>query len=417
VRVRKNEIITIVPEYLNELGEAVTETEGFRIVCKGLLPGENAEIKIVKTGRNVAFGKVISILSPDKDRVVPECKNKNCGTCELIFTSYRRQMKVKKEFISVLYGSEVNFEPSVQFGYRNKAVLPVAVSEGNIKIGTYRQNSRDLTDWDYPCPVLPEVMNRIISSVKRLLSGVAGSTAPEHLYIRGQGNAYQAGFIVKDPSPEINNILAELTLVVPEVKSVFYSLSSGTNSVLVKNPVFVKGDDHIVLMSGNGEYRLSPCSFFQANTFTPDKILVKIGGILAMHPRAKVLDLYSGCGVLSNFPRITRTCIESNASSFGFTESSPGTEFIVSDVKDIPDLIVSGGYDIIIADPPRKGIDRETLKAIDNSGAHTFIYLSCEPKTQKRDIDSLINYEISEICGFDMFPNTVHIESLAVLKM
>ena len=78
--------------------------------------------------------------------------------------------------------------------------------------------------------------------------------------------------------------------------------------------------------------------------------------------------------------------------------------------------ITQDKYGIIIADPPRKGIYQETLKAIDSSSAQLFIYLSCEPKTQKRDIELLENYEIAEITAYDMFPNTIHIESLVILK-
>jgi len=127
----------------------------------------------------------------------------------------------------------------------------------------------------------------------------------------------------------------------------------------------------------------------------------------------KTLDLYSGCGVLSDFPNVTRTCVESNAASFGFFEEYENTELVTGNAADIT---IMEKYDVIIADPPRKGIDRELLRAIDSSTALTFIYLSCDPVTQKRDIEMMNNYEVSEITAYDMFPNTVHIESLAILK-
>ncbi|NOR45354.1 MAG: 23S rRNA (uracil-5-)-methyltransferase RumA, partial [Candidatus Delongbacteria bacterium] len=78
--------------------------------------------------------------------------------------------------------------------------------------------------------------------------------------------------------------------------------------------------------------------------------------------------------------------------------------------------IGEGGYDMIIVDPPRKGIDKTSINAINESNAETIIYLACDPKNQKRDIDLLTNYDILDLKAYDMFPNTMHIETLAVLK-
>lgn len=410
----KNQTAVIEAGTLNSLFESVTEIEGTKLVCSGLLPGEKAEVKIVKAGKNISFGKVINVLEPDNDRVTPECRNEKCTGCGLIFASYQKQLEMKKENISGLYGRNIDVIPSLQYGYRNRAILPVGKEDGKVTVGIYRNNSHDLTDWTFPCPVLSEKINSIISEVRTALNDVSEEKLPEQLFIRGAGNSYQAGFIIKEPSKFIDTILSKLKDRIPELESVFYSLSTGTNSVLVKDPVFTAGADHCVLETSNGSYSVSPGSFFQANIFILNKILDRIRNFI--EPGTKVLDLYSGCGVLSDFPGAIRTCVESNASSFGFLEANGSLNLISADASEAAGLTAKGDFDIIIADPPRKGIDHETLEAIDSSSAHTFIYLSCEPKTQKRDIELLKNFEISEITAYDMFPNTVHIESLAILK-
>ncbi|HXK49244.1 MAG TPA: hypothetical protein PKW56_02135 [Clostridiales bacterium] len=403
----KNQTITIEAGPLNELFESVTKVEGIKLVCPGLLPGEKAEVKIIKSGKNVAFGKILKITSFDKDRVTPECRNGNCTTCELIFASYEKQLQLKKEKISKLFGSNIDIIPSPQYSYRNRAVIPVGKKDGKIIIGTYRQNSHEITGWDHSCPIMTVEMNRIVEHVKDRLGHIPHIELPEQLFIRGAGDSYQAGFIVKKPSSSIKNILKNI----PGISSSFYSISAGSNSVLVKDPVFVSGTDNCVLGTDNGEYKVSPGSFFQANILILNRILEKLSRILK--PGMKILDLYSGCGVLSDFPGVIRTCIESNSSSFGFLERNENTELITADAGD---LSLTDKFDVIIADPPRKGIAHRTLETIDGSGSDIFIYLSCDPVTQKRDINILINYEISEITAFDMFPNTVHIESLAILK-
>ncbi|MDY0018031.1 MAG: hypothetical protein RBS89_09380, partial [Candidatus Delongbacteria bacterium] len=108
----KNQTAVIEAGPLNSLFESVTEIEGTKLVCSGLLPGEKAEVKIVKAGKNISFGKVIAVLEPDRDRVTPECRNEKCTGCGLIFASYDMQLEMKKENISGLYGRNIDVIPS-----------------------------------------------------------------------------------------------------------------------------------------------------------------------------------------------------------------------------------------------------------------------------------------------------------------
>lgn len=412
----KNDTVRIKPEYLNNKGEAVTEIDGIKLVCSGLLPGEEAEVKILRLTDRVAFGKIMNIIDPDSDREESKCFNEKCKICELIFVSYGRQLKIKKEMISKMFGKSIEIEAYERFGYRNKAVMPVGRKNDRIVLGTYRKNSHDIVDWENPCPVLPHTFNRIIRFVRTALTDIADEVLPTQLFMRGYGDYYQAGFIAENPSEDLRKILSDLTSNVPEVRSVFISQSDNTNSVMVRSPEFITEDKFCILKTYNGEYKVSPSSFFQANIGILDKILQKIEKTLKDSPGAKVLDLYSGCGLLSDFPGIIRTCVESNSSSFDHVKADGNSKFITAGASEVLSEITQGGYNVIIADPPRRGIGSETLKAIDSSSADIFIYLSCEPKTQKRDIEQLKNFEIGEITAYDMFPNTMHIESLVILK-
>lgn len=413
---KKNEIVSIKAESLNHSGEAVAFIGKSKIIVTGLLPGETADVKIIKPGKNVSFGKIFEITKKSGKRVVSMCSNAGCGACELLFASYDHQLETKGSFISEIFKAEVNIERSGQTGYRNKIILPVRRVVGDVHIGTYRRNSHEVVDWKNACPLVPEGMYRIISKAKQMLIFNDNLGKSEQLFIRGGSEGYQVGLIVSAPDEGIVTALHELAEAEPNITSTFYSLSSGTNSVLVTDPVFVTGTDHAVLKTLNGIYKVSPQSFFQANIFTLDLILKKIGGLIRSIPEPKVLDIYSGCGVLSDLPGLKRTCIELNPSSFIHSDKNDDSEFITADVPGVINEIISGGHNIIIADPPRKGIDGITLNAIDSSGADMLIYLSCSPETQKRDIDLLKNYSVSEIIGYDMFPNTIQIESLAVLK-
>jgi len=413
---RKNEIVNITAGHLNRSGETIAFKENSKIVANGLLPGEVADVKIVKPGKNVNFAKVFEITKPSSKRTPSVCQNNSCGACELLCAQYDHQLEIKSSFISDIFGFQVSVEPSEPTHYRNKIILPVRRIEGKLYIGTYRRNSHEVTNWLNDCPVIPETMNRIIAKTRELLKFNDPDGKTEQLYIRGCQEEFQAGLIVTSVNDDIIQTLKDLSESGINITSTFYSISSGTNSVLVKDPVFVTGTEFAVLKTDNGIYKVSPQSFFQANIFTLNKILKKIREIIGSYAEPKVLDLYSGCGVLSDIPGLKRTCIELNPASFMYSEADNASEFITADIPGVVSEIISGGYNIIIADPPRKGIDAKTLEAIDNSSADIFIYLSCEPETQKRDIGNLKNYIVSEITGYDMFPNTVQIESLVILK-
>jgi len=416
MKLRKNEVVNITVDHLNRSGEAIAIIENSKIVVNGLLPGESADVKIIKPGKNVNFAKVFEITKASAKRTPSACLNNSCGACELLCAQYDLQLEIKSSFISEIFGSKVAVEPSEQTNYRNKIILPVRRIEGKLQIGTYRRNSHEVTDWRNDCPVIPETMNRIIAKTREFLklNDPDGKTA--QLFIRGSSEGFQTGLIVTSVDDDIIQTLKDLSESGINITSTFYSISSGTNSVLVRDPVFVTGTEFAVLKTDNGIYRVSPQSFFQANIFTLNKILKKIREIIGSYTEPKVLDLYSGCGVLSDIPGLNRTCIELNPASFMYSEKNDSSELITADVPGVISEIITGGYNIIIADPPRKGIDAKTLEAIDNSSSDIFIYLSCEPDTQKRDIGILKNYTVSEINGYDMFPNTIQIESLAILR-
>ncbi|MCK4981220.1 MAG: class I SAM-dependent RNA methyltransferase, partial [Candidatus Delongbacteria bacterium] len=335
--------------------------------------------------------------------------------CTLFNAKYSYQLEIKKNILDGLYGKEIKFIDSDQYAYRNKAVLPIGRRNDEILIGIYRRNSHDIIDYKHNCVVLNKGMNEIIFKIKDLIDNIPDKILPEHLFIRGEKDGFQVGFIVKETSAPIERILSNLYKRNDDITSVFYSISSRTNSLAIIDPVFLNGDKFVKLSTTKGSYKISPSAFFQANIPTLNKILENIGEIISQAKPKRILDLYSGCGVLSDIPGIDRTCAEINSSAFEFIEDNR-SKFITSDIAVLSNEIGEGGYDMIIVDPPRKGIDKTSIDAINESNAETIIYLACDPKTQKRDIYLLTNYEILDLKGYDMFPNTMHIETIAVLK-
>ncbi|HQO08783.1 MAG TPA: hypothetical protein PLK90_01800 [Clostridiales bacterium] len=413
---KKNGIIEYTAASVNHFGEAEAVIDNCRVIVPKLLAGEIAEVKIIKAGKNISFGKIVNVKERSISRIDPICLNGSCDSCELKCADYNYQLQLKTEWVSSIFGRKIEISGSNQFGYRNKIVLPVKRVSGKFMIGTYKKNSHDISDWTHSCRVVPEGINSIIRTVRQLVEKYDEKGSIEQLYIRGGSEGYQAGFIIKSGNRSVKLILDALYHADQNIVSTFYSASAGTNSVIVKEPVYTNGTGTVLLKTDFATYRMFPTAFFQANIYTLNKILKAVRAEIIKSPDEKILDLYSGCGVLSDHPGIKRTCVESNGSAFGSIEKNELTEFVVSDASGIINGIDNDDYGIIIADPPRKGICANLISAVNSSKAHTFIYLSCEPETQKRDIDLLTNYYIENITAYDMFPNTVHIESLAILK-
>ena len=415
MQIEKNSNIDILVTEFNEKGEAVSFHDEVKIITNGLLPGEKAKVKIIKPGINVGFARIVEITEENKSRVTPKCENISCTGCTLFNAKYSYQLDIKKNILSDLYGKDIKIIDSDQYAYRNKAVLPIGRRNDEITIGIYRRNSHDIIDYKHNCVVLNEGMNEIIFKIKDLIDNIPDKILPEHLFIRGEKDGFQVGFIVKETAAPIERILSNLYKKNDDITSVFYSISSRTNSLTIIDPVFLNGDKFVKLSTAKGSYKISPSAFFQSNIPTLNKILENIGEIISKAEPKRILDLYSGCGVLSDIPGIDRTCAEINSSAFEFVEDNR-SKFITSDIAVLSNEIGEGGYDMIIVDPPRKGIDKTSIDAINKSNSETIIYLACDPKTQKRDIDLLTNYELLDLKGYDMFPNTMHIETIAVLK-
>ncbi|MDA3886569.1 MAG: hypothetical protein PF638_13335 [Candidatus Delongbacteria bacterium] len=413
--IKKNTHIDILVTEFNEKGEAVSYHDNIKIITNGLLPGEKATVKIIKPGINVGFARIVEILKENKSRVTPKCDNVSCTGCTLLNAEYSYQLEIKKNILANLYGREITIINSGQYAYRNKAVLPIGRRNGEIVIGIYRKNSHDIIDYKHNCVVLNNGMNEVIFKIKDLIDNIPDKILPEHLFIRGEKYGFQVGLIVKESSAPIERILNNLFKRNDDITSVFYSISSGTNSLAINDPVFLNGDKFVKLSTAKGSYKVSPSAFFQANIPILNKILENIEEIISQTKPKRILDLYSGCGVLSDIQGIDRTCAEINSSAFEYIEDNR-SKLITSDIAVLSKEIGEGGYDMIIVDPPRKGIDKTSIDAINESNATTIIYLACDPKTQKRDIDLLTNYDIQDLKGFDMFPNTMHIETIAVLK-
>ena len=188
----------------------------------------------------------------------------------------------------------------------------------------------------------------------------------------------------------------------------------------------LSGKDHIKEMLCGYEFHISPRSFFQPNVDVAEKMFLEARKMLNLTGEEKVLDLYCGMGtigiILSKFVRQV-VGIEISHSSiadakdlikrFGIENMLVYAEDVGTFLENRNDLFHP---DIITLDPPRMGLDKKAIEAIKKINAERILYISCNPVTQKANIDELSNYAIESILPFDPFPHTKHIENIVLLK-
>ena len=197
--------------------------------------------------------------------------------------------------------------------------------------------------------------------------------------------------------------------------------------------VYQGEEGDLIVLAGNSYYqerlgartfRISAPSFFQVNTMQAERLLEVVHAYLAPQPHETLLDAYCGVGTfaLSLVPHLAHvTGVESSPWSFADAlangADAPAAEFIQGNIEAVVPALTAS-YDCIVLDPPRAGCTPRALEALAHCGASRMAYVSCDPATLARDVARLapLGYDLVEVQPIDMFPQTYHLESVALLR-
>ncbi|PID27162.1 MAG: hypothetical protein CR982_06835 [Candidatus Cloacimonadota bacterium] len=408
----KNEEIEVVVENINENFEGFSFVDGNKIIVLEVLKDEKVLVKIVKVGKNVSFAKLIKVISPHKERALS-----NDPLLDVSHISYNHLLDLKRGFLEDSFDCKIDIVPSILEGCRNKLFFPAQVIDSKFVFGLYKKRSHNIIPYNFDSKLISDEMNEILKSVSTLINRELSPFKRniKGVYLRGENRKYQLGFQLDD-CESYNKILSKLDFG-DMVKSLFVYKRVEGNSILVNDPIFLKGEDFIELSVKGKSYKLRPESFFQLNSYIIEKIIEDIVTYFEDKTLSVVNDFYSGCGVLSNYFENygVRKLYEKSIHSFKYLEKSPKLELVTGDLYKVKQKVIEDS--IFIFDPPRKGIGQNCIDLVLESKPKYILYLSCNYKTQKRDIDHLLDYySIDFIRGYDMFPYTKHLESMVILK-
>jgi len=454
---QKNEILTGVVTSIGYNGEGIIKENEYTVFVPFCITGEKVKYKILKVQKKLAYGKLIEVLTPSQYRVREICPvYTKCGGCQLQHLHYSKQLKLKSQIVKDCFkkicGVDISvpltIKSDIDYGYRNKLQLPVRMVNNEVKIGFYATNSHRIIEID-DCPLHPSWAEKIITCFKEYISTCkivcyneeenCGSL--RHIVVREIKGELLIVAVTFKPLKDIH-ILQEILQKYFKNFSLFINENLQNNNVILGEKfTLIYGKGYIKTTSLGISYNIGPESFVQVNSPVKTKLYNDIKR-LAQGEDSTVIDAYSGVGLLTaqlakNVKRAYGIEIIKEAvdSANQLAEKNNLTDKMTSfcgKVEDIlPDLIknINGKLKIVI-DPPRKGVDRNTLNVIKESGADSIIYCSCSPQTLARDIGYLLGtldesgkiiknfsteYEISYVQPYDMFPQTKHVETLVCL--
>lgn len=448
---KKDEIKTLKIEDLAHGGDGVARAEnGMAVFISLTLPGDLVKAKITKIKKDYAFAELIEVIEAGPGRIKAPCPVYNeCGGCQLQHIDYQKELEFKKNNIKQLINRIAEIKDfklmdvlaaDDNFRYRNKAQFPLKINENDqITAGFYKRGSHDIVP-NHDCLIQHPLINRILRITLEELNKFQLSIYNEdslqgllrHLVIRVGSCTNQALLVMVtngDDFIDKNLIARTLMRKIPELKGVVQNINNeNTNVIFGKKDLLLAGENKITEYIGKTAYLVSARSFFQVNTMQAKKLYDTAAEYLGNDRSFKIIDAFSGTGSIALYLADKAEkiyAIESLESAVKDAEENAklnnvnNIEFKKGMVEEkLPELLEKEKIESVIFDPPRKGLDEKTVNLLLSSSIEKIIYISCNPATQARDLKKLKEkYQLVKIQPVDLFPQTYHIESVALLEL
>ncbi|MBY3622812.1 23S rRNA (uracil(1939)-C(5))-methyltransferase RlmD [Acinetobacter sp. CUI P1] len=463
--VNKNDEVMLDIIGMTHEGEGVGRVEGFTLFVQGALPGEKVRAKVLKTKKQYGYAKLLNLVEASSARIAAPCEiYDQCGGCQLQHMDYAAQLAWKRQLVvdnlerigklRVSGGAGGDAEAAQTDGivvrptlgmdepwrYRNKAQVPIGVTEGGLVGGFYARGSHRIIDME-TCLIQHEDNDDVVRKVKdigRKLGITAydeesGKGLLRHVVVKV---AFRTGEMMVvlvtngDRIPDVDEWIAEMRHEIPAVTSICQNVNTKkTNVIFGDTTRTLWGNDVIYDYIGDVKFAISARSFYQVNPAQTEVLYGKTVEYAGLTGNETVIDAYCGIGTISLFlaqhakqvygVEIVREAIE-DARANATLNGMDNVVFEVGASEDvIPNWKEQGvTADVIVVDPPRKGCDPRLLETILAMKPERVVYVSCNPSTLARDLRVLEDggYKTVEVTPVDMFPHTVHVECTVWLK-
>ncbi len=431
-------------------GEGIAKINNFTVFIPGAIKGEKIKILIVKVLKSHAFGKILEIISPSLDRNSEvDCSTyKRCGGCNLRHVKYTKTLEIKRNIVQNLVNKSLKDKITVKetigmelpFYYRNKAQFPVGVDKkGDPIIGVFANRTHEIipiNECQIQTKEAQEIAKAICEFVKNNNISIYNEKKQKgtlrHIIVKTglKTNEIMCILVVNNPDiPKEDELVQYLTSKFSNIKTIVKNINNkNTNVILGNTNINLYGNGYIFDKLENYTFKISPLSFYQINPIQTEKLYnIALQGA-NLTGKEIVFDLYCGIGTIGIFMankakkiygiEIVEEAIKDAIENCKINNIT-NAEYLAGDTeKLLTDLIENRKIkpDVIVVDPPRKGLDNKTVENILKIKPNRVVYVSCNPATLMRDLSKLESkYKIKEIQPVDMFPFTSHVECVSLL--
>ncbi len=448
---KKNQVIEVVTEDLNNLGFAVAHVDGMTVFIGGAIDGERVRARVITVKRTYAVARMEELLSPAPHRITPLCTVRGCGGCAYGSVAYSHEREVKRELVRTAFrraglsSTVVNETVSVTDAdgmpvtahYRNKAQYPVSLNErGEYVIGFYGAKTHRVVE-AAQCPLQPACFSDILATLRAyfertrptVYDETTGQGLLRHIYLRRASVGGETLLVLVANGvtlPDEAGLVSAVRAAHSDVVGILLNTNTAMTNVICGDTYrTLWGRDYIVDTLAGVRLRLAAPAFYQVNHDAAEGLYAHAARLAALTGQERVLDLFCGCGSIGLsmagearevigveiVPEAVE-CARLNARESGIENA----RFFCGDAADARHLlaaaIADGVPDVVVLDPPRRGCAAALLDYLAELGISRIVYISCNPETLARDAVQLLGhgYTMDAVTPHDLFPRTGHVE-------
>ncbi len=467
-RNRKAGTVTILPNLsiidIAEEGKGVGKADELVVFVDKAVPGDIADVRIVKKKKNLAEAVIETLHTPSEYRTDPFCQHFGvCGGCKWQHMQYDAQLQFKQKNVQAalqrlakidtssmepILGSAENkyYRNKLEYTFSNKRWLSKEDMDGRDDLemnalGFHVPSRFDKILDIQHCYLQAEPSNTLRNQVRgyALRTGLSFYDLRNHegnlrnLIIRtsSTGEVMVVVVFAFVEQEQVDGLMEYLKINFPEITSLLYIINQKKNDTIFDQEVITyAGRDYIFEEMNDLKFKIGAKSFYQTNSLQAHELYKITKDFAGFTGDELVYDLYTGAGTIANFiagsvkqvigVEYVPTAIE-DAKFNSELNNIDNTLFYAGDMKDILTrefIATHGKPDVVITDPPRAGMHTDVVERLLEMEAEKIVYVSCNAATQARDLALLKEkYTVSRIKPVDMFPHTQHVENVVLLNL
>ena len=426
VQKNKEYIVDIIDNGLED--EGIAKIDNYTIFVQGAIKGEKCKILVLKTTASHAFAKIVDIIKKTEYRCEPDCSTyKRCGGCSMRHIDYDKTLDIKQEKVQNLINKTLINKVKVKsvlgmgnpYNYRNKAQYPVGIDKnGRVVYGVFAKRTHDIVPVQ-DCKIQKTISLQIAEFVVNQMKKFGVSAYNENT------RTGLVRHIITKVGIQTNEVMVILVI---NGKDIPHELTIANNVIMGEKNKAIVGRGYITDKLGDFIFKISPMSFYQVNPIQAEALYNIAIEKANITKEDVVCDLYCGIGTIGIFAskyakkvygiEIVKQAIE-DARVNANLNNIENIDFLCGDVEEAFEELIKKHKvrpDVVIVDPPRRGLDEKTVENIMKLKTGRVVYISCNPATMVRDLKLMEEmYDVVEVQPVDMFPFTGHVECCVVM--